>query len=320
MDIEHLREFAHLAETLNFAATARHFFLSRSVLDAHIASMEQDLQVSLVELRRNHVSLTEAGERFYRGAVAVVEAYDRAATDVAASRSDESLCLRVGYLRGATRPFLPKLVHYMERAHPDVRLDITCMEYGELIRALRAHKVDVILNMDTNSDATDDFDSEYIYTDRLYVVVGKDHKLAELAGGVPAGWLAGTRLALPDAQAYPGLVERYEDLVRNSCDITLAVRYRDIDTLFFHVVQDGCVGLSSGHNFGQFGGQALFLPLASADTTFKVRAFWLRGMDEQLVAVARDAALACAEYMWDWTDGVGASLNLSAPKPAAIRA
>ena len=35
MNIEHLREFSYLAETLSFSITAKHFYLSTSVLSIH---------------------------------------------------------------------------------------------------------------------------------------------------------------------------------------------------------------------------------------------------------------------------------------------
>lgn len=136
-NIDHLREFAYLAETLSFAATARHFFISASVLSKHVASMEEDLQVKLFERDSRRVSLTVDGEAFYRDIVPVVDGYDRAVANLEARRKNIDLHLRVGYLRGAARPFPPKFVRFMEKEHPEIELDIRCMEYGELIRAHR---------------------------------------------------------------------------------------------------------------------------------------------------------------------------------------
>jgi len=59
---------------------------------------------------------------------------------------------------------LPKFVRYMEKEHPEVELDIRCLEYGELIRAHRMHNVDVIFNMDFDPEAVDACDSERIYS------------------------------------------------------------------------------------------------------------------------------------------------------------
>lgn len=303
MNIDHLKEFAYLAETLSFAATARHFFISASVLSKHVANMEDDLQVKLFERDSRRVSLTADGEVFYRDIVPVIDGYDRALANLEARSKRVDLHLRVGYLRGAARPFLPKFVQYMEKAHPEVELDIQCMEYGDLIRAHRSHNVDVIFNMDFDPEAVDACDFEHVYSDRLYVVVGKKHRLAKNED-VLVGELAGTRLVLPDEQAYPGLAHRYEQIVRNSCDVSLARRYKDIDTFYLRISQGDCAGFSSGHNYRQFEGRAVFLPLRGMDTSYTVSAQWLKGADPRIVEVARDAARACAEFMQSWTDGV----------------
>ncbi|MBQ9003943.1 MAG: LysR family transcriptional regulator substrate-binding protein, partial [Eggerthellaceae bacterium] len=200
---------------------------------------------------------------------------------------------------------LPKFVRYMEKEHPEVDLDLRCMEYGELIRAHRSRNVDVIVNMDFDPEAVEACDFANIYQDRLYVVVGKKHRLAKNSD-VALGELAGERLLLPDEQAYPGFAQAYERIVRHSCDASLAKRYKDIDTFYLRIAQGNCIGFSSGHNYRQFEGRAVFLPLVGIDTSYTVSAQWLKGTDERIVRIAKDIADVCAEYMQSWSDGVGA--------------
>ena len=303
MNIDHLREFTYLAETLSFAATARHFFIGASVLSKHIAAMEDDLKVKLFNRDSRKVSLTPDGEAFYQDIVAVVDSYDRALANLEARRGNADLHLRVGYLRGAARPFLPTFVQFMEREHPEVDVDLRCMEYGELIRAHRSHNVDLIFNMDFDPEATDACDFASIYQDRLYVVVGKKHHLAKNADAT-VGELAGEHLLLPDDQAYPGLAQAYERIVRNSCDVSTAKRYSDVDTFYLRIAQGKYIGFSSGHNFKQFEGRAAFLPLVGVDTSYTVSAQWLKSADARIAQITTQAAAVCAEYMKSWTDGV----------------
>lgn len=305
MNISHLREFAYLAETLSFAATARHFFISASVLSKHIAAMEDDLQVKLFNRDNRKVTLTDEGEAFYRDIVGVLDGYDRALANLAARRSSIELCLRVGYLRGAARPFLPKFVRYIEKEHPEVDLDLRCMEYGELIRAHRSRNVDVIFNMDFDPDAVETCDFANVYRDKLYVVMGKKHRLAKNTA-IAVEELAGESLLLPDEQAYPGLAQAYESLVHYSCDMAQARRYSDIDTFYLRIAQGNCIGLSSGHNYRQFEGRAVFLPIAGVDTSYTVCAQWLKDADERIKLIATESAQVCATYMESWSDGVGA--------------
>ena len=303
MNIDHLREFSYLAETLNFTVTARHFFISASVLSKHIAAMEDDLQTKLFERDSRKVSLTEDGELFYNDIIAVVDGYDRAVAKLEARRMSIDMHLRVGYLRGAARPFLPKFVSFMEKEHPEIDLDLRCMEYGELIRAHRTCNVDIIFNMDFDPEALEACDSEKIYNDKLYLVVGKKHRLAK-NDDVTLDEFTGLQMILPDSQEYPGLAQSYERIIRGSCNLSSVKRYKDIDMFYLRIAQGNCAGFSSGHNYRQFEGRTVFLPLRGVDTSYTVSAQWLKRADSRVAQVAREAARACAEYMQGWTDGV----------------
>ena len=80
MNIDHLREFSFLADSLNFSATAKHFFLSQSVLSKHIAAMEDELHTKLFERNSHKVSLTEQGKIFQKDAEYIVRRYENTVT------------------------------------------------------------------------------------------------------------------------------------------------------------------------------------------------------------------------------------------------
>lgn len=304
MNIEHLKEFVYLAETLSFTATARHFFLSPSVLSKHIASLEDDFQVKLFDRGNRTVLLTEDGEALYNDILAVVDRFDAAVANLRSRRANKEFRLRIGYLRGAARPFLPALVNHLEKSHPEIDLDIVCLEYGELIRQHRCHRMDIILNMDFDPEAVDACDSQVIYRDRLYAVVGRTHRLAARTEGIAIEELADEPLILPDEQAYPGLAQRYDAILGDLCRKDGAKRYKDIDSFYLTVAQGRCVGFSSGHNRAQFEGRAAFLPVVDRDTSYTVSAQWLKGADERIAAIGREISDVCAEFMRDWDDGL----------------
>ena len=41
----------------------------------------------------------------------------------------------------------------MKKEHPEVRVNLTCMEYGELLAALNMRKVDLALTIDLDPEA-----------------------------------------------------------------------------------------------------------------------------------------------------------------------
>lgn len=304
MNIEHLREFSYLAETLSFNITAKHFFISTSVLSKHIAAMEADLGVRLFERDRHGVELTREGREFYEGVTCVLTDYDHAVESISPERLHRKKTLRVGYLRGAAAPFLGRFVAYFKEERPDIDLEITCMEYRELLYEHRSHRVDVLLNMEVDPEAALACDNAYIYTDRLYAVVSKDSELASRTEGITVAELAGSKVILPDIAAYPGYVQRCEAIVREAGDIEVVYRYKDIDTFAFYLEQGGCVGFSSGHNARVLGEHLVFVPIRNIATSYDVTARWLRVTDPELIEATKAAAAACAEYMRHWNDGV----------------
>lgn len=303
MNIEHLREFTYLAETLSFNITAKHFFISQSVLSKHIMALEEDLGVVLFDRDRRHVELTGMGRLFYEDCVTILNDYDRARARLATAGSDRPVTMSVGYLRNAARPFLSPFMRYMERERPDVQLVMTCMEYGELIRAHRSHQVDVLLTLDLDPEAHDMCDFVHVYTDRLYVVVGKGHPLASRREGVTTADLDDGAFAFPRSAAYPGLSEFIERFVPRSHHVGNAHYYGDIDTLYMRLERGDCAAMSSGHNIARSGAQMVFLPLVDADTSYSVGARWFKDADPAMVEAVRAAAEHCREAMAKWDDG-----------------
>ena len=76
MTIQQLRYFLALCEDLNYTHTAGRMYLSRQALRLSIAALEEELCGKLFVNNRNHLALTEKGERFRAQAAPVVQQFD----------------------------------------------------------------------------------------------------------------------------------------------------------------------------------------------------------------------------------------------------
>jgi DNA-binding transcriptional LysR family regulator len=83
MNIDHLRTFLEIAATGNFNRAADHLNVTQSTVSARIRSLEDRLDQSLFIRGRSGVTLTAAGGRFQRYAVAAVRAWEQARQEVA---------------------------------------------------------------------------------------------------------------------------------------------------------------------------------------------------------------------------------------------
>ncbi len=68
MNIEHLKRFVAVAETLSFSKAAKQLYIGQPGLSQSIAKLEKVIGIKLLERTRQTVKLTNAGIVFYREA------------------------------------------------------------------------------------------------------------------------------------------------------------------------------------------------------------------------------------------------------------
>lgn len=295
MNIDHLREFVYLAETLSFSITADNFFISKSVLSKHIASLEKELGARLFDRTSAGVSLTDAGRVFYQDIEVAINDVDRAIDDVHTVASCSKSVLRIGYLRYAAHPFFTAFIDYLGEHYPELRVEAVRLEYGALIKAHWSHKVDVILQMNFDPAARPVCDMEPIYRDKLYLIVPKDNSLACKTEGVMPQDMIGERFTLPRESSYPGFAGFVRGLVREVPGASYE-EYSDIDTMFAGIRDRGYIGFCS-KNILEYQEGIAWVPVLYADTSYDVCAMWLKSMNAQLVTATRAASEFCRKYM-----------------------
>lgn len=298
MNIDHLREFIYLSESLSFSATARKFYVSQSVLSKHIASMEDELGAKLFVRDSHHVRLTQSGKAFFKEANVIVGSYERALDRITAINQSFETVARIGYLRNAARPFLAQFLKYMKREYPAIRVSLVCMEYGELLSALEMQKVDIALTIDLDPAVRSQCDSLILYEDHFDAIVSKDHPLAAFSqqGGIQSGQLCGYQLLLPDPSTYPGMNDFVNALLPTECAFFPRYYYSDVDTVYLDVEIGEYVAFSSEHNIPVFGDRVCFLKIFDKPTVYNVGALWLKDANGDVVEPCREALAFCKEH------------------------
>lgn len=298
MNIDHLREFIYLAETLSFSATAKRFYVSQSVLSKHVASMEEEIGAKLFVRDSHHVRLTKSGEAFLEEVGTIVGSYERALSRITAINQSYESVVRVGYLRNAARPFLAMFLKWMNKEKPGARVSLSCMEYGELYSALAMRRIDLALAIDLDADMKSRCNSLFIYEDCFDAIVSYDHPLASFQDeGINANQLVGHQLLLPDPAAYPGLSSFVEGLLPSSDSLLARQYYSDVDTMYLDVEIGKCVAFSSEHNIPVFGDKACFLRVNDRLTCYSVNALWLKETDGEVVLPCLEALEYCRNHL-----------------------
>lgn len=149
MTIQQLRYFLALCEDLNYTHTAGRLYLSRQALRLSIAALEEELCGPLFINVRNHLALTEKGQRFRAQAAPVVEQFDRMC--VQAYQDIRSPALRLGISVALVPSYLPMLGDVLEQfrqQYPGIPLETTLLSNDAVCAQLQNGTLDAGLVMD----------------------------------------------------------------------------------------------------------------------------------------------------------------------------
>ncbi|MFZ0664527.1 MAG: LysR family transcriptional regulator [Acidimicrobiales bacterium] len=141
MELRHLQALVAVAEQGSFSAAADHLGTVQSNVSAHVARLERELSVTLVD--RSAGRLTEEGELAVARAYRVISELEALATDVGALRADVTGTVRVGMIGTTARWLLPALLSDLALTHPKLKLVVTEAPTSGLEPLLAAGRLDL---------------------------------------------------------------------------------------------------------------------------------------------------------------------------------
>jgi DNA-binding transcriptional LysR family regulator len=143
MNLERLKTFKAVSETLHFRRTAARLHLSQSAVSQQISTLEDELGVMLLERIGRRVFLTPAGRALADEASKILAAVDRALESVRTYRTGESGSLRLG---ASTTPgvyLVPEVLGRFRTALPHVTVTLSIANSAEIEQALVENELDL---------------------------------------------------------------------------------------------------------------------------------------------------------------------------------
>src|SRR4051794_32220687 len=141
-DLRRLRAFHAVAERRSFSEAAIALGYAQSVVSHHIAGLEQEFGLTLIDRARRPVGLTEAGERLREHAAIVLGQVATAEEELRALAGLLTGTVRVGAFLTACTSFVPRALATFENANPDVKIELAQVEPGPALQRLRAGELD----------------------------------------------------------------------------------------------------------------------------------------------------------------------------------
>ena len=233
-DLRRLRAFHAVAEHGSFSAAGLELGYAQSVVSHHVAALEKELGLTLINRGMRPVTPTDAGARLLHHAEIVLGQVTAAEDDLRAVAGLQSGTLKVGAFLSACNTFLPPAMARFEREHPGVELEFEQLEEPEALRKLRSGDLDmaVVWRIPEARRLDDGFDELHLADDPYWVVLPVAHRLARRKD-VALSELAHERFSAPPAAAehavpYRALLDRLwaeagiEPRVHEVQDVTVA--------------------------------------------------------------------------------------------------
>ncbi|MFI0474453.1 LysR substrate-binding domain-containing protein [Halomonas sp. HMF6819] len=124
MDLNALRVFERVAATGSFTATAHHFHRAVSSISRQITALEESLGQQLFYRHTRAVTLTEAGERYYRDIREILGQLDLATEALQAPGSEPSGLLRINAPVAFGQRQIVPILHRFQRRYPAIKAEL----------------------------------------------------------------------------------------------------------------------------------------------------------------------------------------------------
>jgi molybdate transport repressor ModE-like protein len=192
MDLRQLTTLVAIADHGTFSAAARALYTVQSNVSGHIARLERELGVQLVDRQRG--GLTDDGMVVVEKARRVLHELDDIAAEMA-SRGDEVRGdSRLGIIGTTARWLLPQLLTQLRTHHPGVHVTVHEGNTTNLLPRLLAQQLDaIIVHLPVDEP---EVTVEPLFAEDLVLLVHTRHHLSSRTT-IPLAELAGEPLMLP---------------------------------------------------------------------------------------------------------------------------
>lgn len=178
MRLEHLREFIVLADLLNFTKAADQLYLTQSALTRHIASLEAEMGVRLLDRTTRGVALTPMGRRSYQVFSDMLKRYDGLLGDVESYLSGLSGTIRVGMLYYCITDYCAPVLSAFAASYPNIEVKIESGQPRDVERWLRDNLIDVGLQTQYPGVTDEEFGFQEVARFPYVALVSPDSALA----------------------------------------------------------------------------------------------------------------------------------------------
>ena len=175
MNTSQLQNFISIAQTLNYSETAKSAYISQPALTKQINKLESELGVKLFERSRHGVSLTYAGEEFYKFAVDILDGVRQAENRMNSISAGQTGFLKISSVYSMETLISEVMARYHAR-YPEILLNLLAGTGTSQIMTIRKMSYDVFFSFSNLLDSFPEICTLPVASDRFALYIHKKYK------------------------------------------------------------------------------------------------------------------------------------------------
>jgi len=177
MDVQQLKNFLILCDTLNYRKAAEQISIVQPALSRQIQLLESEIGALLFNRSKRTVTLTEAGNFFRAEAGRIVQDLDKTITRTAQMHRGEAGEVRISHSSSAMNTVVPSFLVKVKHRWPDLKTIALETSNSEQIEMLLARQTDI--GVAPNIMLPPEINSKILYRENFVLILPSDHPLAD---------------------------------------------------------------------------------------------------------------------------------------------
>lgn len=157
MKLEYLNEFIAVSDLRNFTKASEKLFITQSALSRHIAVIESELGVNLIERNTHEVSLTPWGREAYKIFKKILTDYSELGNKIQRYSNGLEGHLKIGMLYYAIEKYTAPVIKKIMTDYPQIHLSYYSCQPYQMLEALQNNYIDIGLINDFDDSSYNEF-------------------------------------------------------------------------------------------------------------------------------------------------------------------
>ncbi|MGN7360501.1 LysR family transcriptional regulator [Paenibacillus sp. SAF-054] len=247
MNIQQLKCFVSLAETLNFSTTAEKLNLTQPAVSHNIKSLENELGIILFVRNKRSVNLTLAGKSLYEDIEGLLFRLDQSVKKAKRLTEKYESTLVIGYTETVfEKKVLPDMIRRYKEKYPQIQIQLKKSNLTREKEDLLNQKFDVIFTSDDNLGKDNDFCFYPVLQGYYVCVLPHNHPFAN-ESMLDIEQLNHQSIILFDEHQSPPTLKRMNKKITENCPDSMYTYGDTINTVHTMIKSD--LGVSVLPNF-----------------------------------------------------------------------